>query len=90
LEHGLDPNGCKSAKEVDPFGDQDSVMQTFYSEAGQGKFVPRSFMFDLEPTVVDQMRKGSYRHLYHPDQVIDLAASFIMILTKNKSKRGSW
>lgn len=45
-------------------------MQTFFSETGAGKFVPRTLFFDLEPTVVDQTRTGPYRHLFHPDQLV--------------------
>ena len=27
-------------------------------------------MVDLEPTCVDEIRTGSYRNLYHPEQLI--------------------
>jgi tubulin alpha len=38
--------------------------------AGAGKFVPRCLMVDLEPTCVDEIRTGTYRNLYHPEQLI--------------------
>jgi hypothetical protein len=38
--------------------------------AGAGKFVPRALMVDLEPTCVDEIRTGTYRNLYHPEQLI--------------------
>ena len=35
-----------------------------------GKHVPRAIMVDLEPTVVDEVRTGTYRQLFHPEQLI--------------------
>ena len=32
--------------------------------------MPRAVYVDLEPTVVDSVRMGTYRGLYHPDQLI--------------------
>merc|ERR1711975_205019 len=37
---------------------------------GAGKHVPRCVFVDLEPTVADEVRTGTYRQLYHPEQVI--------------------
>jgi hypothetical protein len=31
--------------------------------------VPRAVFVDLEPTVIDEIRVGTYRQLYHPEQV---------------------
>merc|ERR1712168_1050443 len=39
-------------------------------ETGHGKFVPRSLYVDLEPTVVDEVRIGTYRQLFHPENLI--------------------
>ncbi|KAK6320023.1 hypothetical protein J4Q44_G00091300 [Coregonus suidteri] len=39
-------------------------------ETGGGKHVPRAIFIDLEPTVVDEIRNGHYRQLYHPEQLI--------------------
>jgi len=68
LEHGIEPNGLMPSdtslnKETDGFN-------TFFSETGSGKHVPRAVYVDLEPTVCDQVRTGAYRDLYHPDQII--------------------
>jgi tubulin alpha len=38
--------------------------------SGQGKYVPRAIYCDLEPNVVDEVRTGMYRSLFHPDQMI--------------------
>lgn len=35
-----------------------------------GKHVPRAVFLDLEPTVVDEIRTGTYRQLFHPEQLI--------------------
>ena len=39
-------------------------------ETGAGKHVPRAVFVDLEPTVVDEVRSGTYRQLFHPEQLI--------------------
>ncbi|KAL5467042.1 hypothetical protein EMCRGX_G031209 [Ephydatia muelleri] len=43
---------------------------TFFSETGAGKYVPRAIYADLEPSVVDEVRTGAYRQLFHPEQLI--------------------
>ncbi|PAA46570.1 hypothetical protein BOX15_Mlig006955g3, partial [Macrostomum lignano] len=35
-----------------------------------GHYVPRTIFVDLEPTVVDEVRCGTYRQLFHPEQLI--------------------
>jgi tubulin alpha len=37
---------------------------------GQGKYVPRTIYCDLEPNVVDEVRTGTYRSLFHPEYMI--------------------
>lgn len=37
---------------------------------GQGKYVPRTIYCDLEPNVVDEVRTGTYRNLFHPEHLI--------------------
>ena len=32
--------------------------------------MPRAIFLDLEPTVVDEVRTGTYRQLFHPEQLI--------------------
>ncbi|CAE8700000.1 unnamed protein product [Polarella glacialis] len=51
-------------------GGGDDAFNTFFSETGAGKHVPRCVMVDLEPTVVDEVRTGTYRQLFHPEQLI--------------------
>jgi len=51
-------------------GGGDDAFNTFFSETGAGKHVPRAVFLDLEPTVVDEVRTGTYRQLFHPEQLI--------------------
>ncbi|KAL7673347.1 hypothetical protein ACOME3_008206 [Neoechinorhynchus agilis] len=75
LEHGIGHNGQKlppvlgSTNEGASMPDASSP-STFFADTGVGKFVPRSVFVDLEPTVIDEVRTGTYRQLYHPEQLI--------------------
>jgi tubulin alpha len=40
--------------------------KTLFSERGAGKHVPRAVSIDLEPTVVGEVRMGTYRQLFRP------------------------
>ena len=52
-EHGIQPDGqMPSDKSV---GGGDDSFNTFFSETGAGKHVPRAVFVDLEPTVVGEM-----------------------------------
>lgn len=51
-------------------GGGDDAFNTFFSETGAGKHVPRAVFVDLEPTVIDEVRTGIYRQLFHPEQLI--------------------
>lgn len=51
-------------------GKEDDSFNTFFSETQSGKHVPRAIYVDLEPTVCDEVRTGTYRKLYHPEQII--------------------
>jgi len=66
LEHGIQPDGKLSASTSScPEG-----IDTFFQECRTGKFVPRGCFADLEPSVVDEVRNGPYRNLFHPNQLI--------------------
>ena len=45
------------------------AFNTFFSETGAGKHVPRAIFVDLEPTVIDEVMTGTYRQLFHPEQL---------------------
>ncbi|KIY49390.1 tubulin alpha-1B chain [Fistulina hepatica ATCC 64428] len=66
LEHGLSPDGRLTAG----VSTSDSGFTTFFSETGSGKHVPRSLYIDLEPSVIDDVKTGPYRSLFHPETMI--------------------
>lgn len=51
-------------------GSAHDCFNTFFSETNSGKHVPRAIFVDLEPTVIDEVRTGTYRQLFHPEQLI--------------------
>ena len=68
LEHGIQPDGTMPSDKT--IGGGDDAFNTFFSETGAGKHVPRCVFLDLEPTVMDEVRTGTYRSLFHPQQLI--------------------
>jgi len=68
LEHEIGPDGMMK-NDKSP-GKESDAFNTFFSETSSGKHVPRAIMVDLEPTVVDEVRTGPYRTLFHPQELI--------------------
>uniref|UniRef100_A0A6N2K8E0 Tubulin alpha chain n=1 Tax=Salix viminalis TaxID=40686 RepID=A0A6N2K8E0_SALVM len=68
LEHGIQPDGVMPSDAS--VGVAHDAFNTFFSETGSGKHVPRAIFLDLEPTVIDEVRTGTYRQLFHPEQLI--------------------
>jgi len=68
LEHGIDPDG--TMKDDKSVGKETDAFNTFFSETNSGKHVPRAIMVDLEPSVVDEIRTGPYKSLFHPQELI--------------------
>jgi len=68
LEHEISPDGTMK-NDTSP-GKETDAFNTFFSETNSGKHVPRAIMVDLEPTVVDEVRTGPYRSLFHPQELI--------------------
>jgi len=64
LEHGINPDGSLGNP------DSDADYTAFYQETRTGKYVPRSVFLDLEPSVIDEIRLGSYKQLFHPESMI--------------------
>ena len=61
-EHGIDGEGAYA-------GDNDAQLDrinVFYHEAGQGKYVPRAVLFDLEPGVIDAVKASPMGTLFRP------------------------
>uniref|UniRef100_H3CGJ0 Tubulin alpha chain n=1 Tax=Tetraodon nigroviridis TaxID=99883 RepID=H3CGJ0_TETNG len=68
LEHGIQPDGLMPSDKT--VGGGDDSFNTFFSETGAGKHVPRAVFVDLEPTVIGEVRTGPSRQLFHPEQLI--------------------
>lgn len=68
LEHGLGHDGRPDPNLKD-VGEAGSY-ETFFTETSNGKYVPRSLFVDLDPSPIDEIRTGGYRHLYHPELLI--------------------
>ena len=67
LEHGIQADGLRPRDKT--LGGGDDSFNTFFSETGSGKHVPRAICVDLEPSVVDEIRTGMYCSLWHPEQL---------------------
>ena len=52
LEHGITPDGMMPSDNND---ENDDSFNTFFSETGNGKHVPRAIFVDLEPTVIGKL-----------------------------------
>ncbi|KAF1550069.1 Tubulin alpha-1C chain, partial [Eudyptes schlegeli] len=57
LEHGIQPDGQMPSDKT--IGGGDDSFNTFFSETGAGKHVPRAVFVDLEPTVIGPPRHSS-------------------------------
>jgi tubulin alpha len=66
LEHGIQPDGTIPGNGKS----EDDAFNTFFSDTGSGHYVPRAVFVDLEPNVIDEIRTGAYRQLFHPEQLI--------------------
>ena len=54
LEHGIQPDGQMPSDKT--IGGGDDSFNTFFSETGAGKHVPRAVFVDLEPTVIGRVQ----------------------------------
>eukprot|EP01132_Coremiostelium_polycephalum_P006668 gene6668-8248_t len=75
LEHGIDRDGTvpenRKQAEGNPKDDPTKDLHPFFSESSSGKkVVPRAIFIDLEPTVIDEIRTGDYKQLFHPENMI--------------------
>lgn len=68
LEHGIKADGSMPSDKT--VGSCEDSFNTFFSETGEGKHVPRAIFVDLEPTVIDEIKIGPYKDLFHPDSLI--------------------
>ena len=59
LEHGIQPDGQMPSDKT--IGGGDDSFNTFFSETGAGKHVPRAVFVDLEPTVIGKRKTTKYK-----------------------------
>ena len=82
LEHGIQPDGTMPSDKT--IGSQDDSFNTFFSETGGGKHVPRAVFVDLEPTVVDEVSNCCIVAYFKPYDTLSifllLCRDFIFIL----------
>ena len=65
-EHGLDQTGTYH-------GDSNlqlDMINTYFNESSYCKYSPRAVLVDLDSSVVDSIKSGSYGQLYNPDNFI--------------------
>ena len=65
-EHNISKDGTS----MDPENNASEAMGTFFTESASGKFVPRALYLDLEPTCIEEVKRGEFKDLYHPEQMI--------------------
>ncbi|XP_048223966.1 tubulin alpha chain-like 3 [Perognathus longimembris pacificus] len=76
LEHGIQPDGIILETQQDSLENakvdhRNSSFDSFFHETNTGKHVPRALFMDLEPSVIDGIRVGKYRSLFHPEQLVN-------------------
>ena len=68
LEHGINPDGLGPGS--NDFEEPDDSYMSFFQEVSSNKYIPRALFVDLEPTVIDELKTGTYQHLFAPDSLI--------------------
>jgi len=73
-EHNIDPDGHPQS-DYDP---EDRQLLSFFEaqnteklDAANQDFVPRQVTVDLEATVIDEVRQGAYKDLFHPEFLLN-------------------
>jgi len=64
-EHGIQKSGMKDKE------DDDQYFKTFFEETVSGQRVPRNLSVDLEPSVLDDVRKGPWKNIFHPEYLVN-------------------
>ena len=64
-EHGVEPSGSFNANDKIP-----DPTPTFFSISDNHQAVPRNAYFDLEGTVIDDVKSGDFHKLHNPESLI--------------------
>jgi len=70
-EHNISNMGEKMSETKNSKGEEDANFLTFFNEGQTGNCVPRNLYVDLEPTVVDEVKKGKQSKLFHQDYLLN-------------------
>ncbi|UKJ87818.1 tubulin subunit alpha [Theileria orientalis] len=70
VEHGINPDGSVKPESSNVREEDSTAYHTFFSESSSGRQVPRCVFVDLEPSVIDTVKRGTYGSLFHPEQLI--------------------
>lgn len=65
-EHNIQPDGQLSEQSLD-----DDSSSSFFYRTSRNTFVPRTVMVDLEPGVINEIKVGEYKNLFHPQSLIN-------------------
>ena len=73
VEHFIsDSGGIQEGAEENPVGpNENESFATFFEATQNGQFVPRNLYVDLEPTVIDDVRRGRTSAMFHPEFLIN-------------------
>jgi len=64
-EHKINKDGTLQDEECE------RSFTTFYEETKAGQFLPRNITVDLEPTIVDDVRRGDYAQIFREDFLLN-------------------
>merc|ERR1711953_210040 len=67
-EHKISANGTMTSEDRE---NGDEYFLTFFEETSAGQFVPRNIYVDLEPTVIDDVRRGKMASMFHPEYLVN-------------------
>ncbi|CAD8095980.1 unnamed protein product [Paramecium primaurelia] len=68
IEHGIQLDGQMTLDKT--LGFNNDAFNTFFSEIGNSKHVPRSIFIDLDRNCIDELKRGQFRDLFQPEQMI--------------------
>ncbi|KAB1269822.1 Tubulin alpha-1A chain [Camelus dromedarius] len=83
LEHGIQPDGQMPSDKT--IGGGDDSFNTFFSETGAGKHVPRAVFVDLEPTVI--VMSGCFVFLFQMKFALAPTASSSTLSSSSQAKK---
>jgi tubulin alpha len=67
LEHQIQPDASLKDKST---LEKDDTFTNFFAEDAKGTFTSRSIFVDLEPTTIDEVRKGTYNQIHQHGNLI--------------------